>query len=669
VGGGFIAYLLATIGLLPFLHKFKHKLAKHRVAVFSILAIPLLLVGAGLASKYIPTAVSNFGFVPLDAANQPIGEAKGYFPGRVAWVQDRKATRWDGVSGYWWDDGGTDPVVVENMLTRSLQLYSGEPAAADAWEALFQHFNTIHGRGSIGYQPGEKIVIKINSNQDSGQTWDNGGFHSPQLIYSLVNQLINVVGVAGSDITIADPSRYIGDPIYDRIRSNPAPDFGNIKFVVKPSLVKNGRIAAVQDYTKPIHFVKPYPTDPNICIHYPPHSYTQATYLINLALLRSHSLFGVTLTAKNHFGSVFNGEEFKPQKLHGSGITANPANELGNPHCHPVLIGHDELGGKTLLYIIDSLYTAIYQGSKTIVKWQTLGNDWCSGLLVSQDPIAIDSVALDFLRSEPNMQVAPLNENVCNYLHEGALANDPPSGAFYDPDNDGIRLQSLGAHEHWNNAVDRKYSRNLGTGNGIELVKDVSELSLRTPAGGEVLQRGTLKTITWQANKLRNNLNILLWKDGAQVGIIAANVDPGAGTYTWKVGKLLSSPAIVGSGYRIVIKERGYKYYDYNDPAFTLVDLLLTSPNGGESLIKGTVHQVTWKAAGFTGHLKITLLKNGVTVGIIAPDVAPAPGTYSWRVGDYTGGSAVTGTGYTIKIKIKGATIQDSSNTTFVITN
>ena len=28
-----------------------------------------------------------------------------------------------------------------------------------------------------------------------------------------------------------------------------------------------------------------------------------------------------------------------------------------------------------------------------------------------------------------------------------------------------------GVHEHWNNPQERNYSRNLGTGNGIELVK------------------------------------------------------------------------------------------------------------------------------------------------------------------------------------------------------
>jgi hypothetical protein len=32
------------------------------------------------------------------------------------------------------------------------------------------------------------------------------------------------------------------------------------------------------------------------------------------------------------------------------------------------------------------------------------------------------------------------------------------------------RLSSLGVHEHWNNAQEKKYSRNLGQGQGIELV-------------------------------------------------------------------------------------------------------------------------------------------------------------------------------------------------------
>ncbi|MBM4027972.1 MAG: hypothetical protein FJ280_21630, partial [Planctomycetes bacterium] len=56
------------------------------------------------------------------------------------------------------------------------------------------------------------------------------------------------------------------------------------------------------------------------------------------------------------------------------------------------------------------------------------------------------------------------------YLHEAAPANQPPSGTKYDPEGDGTTLASMGVHEHWNNPKDRQYSRNLGTGKGIELV-------------------------------------------------------------------------------------------------------------------------------------------------------------------------------------------------------
>jgi hypothetical protein len=136
--------------------------------------------------------------------------------------------------------------------------------------------------------------------------------------------------------------------------------------------------------------------------------------------------------------------------------------------CLVELNGHRHLAGKTLLYMIDGLYPAVHQ-TGNVIKWQSFGDDWCSSIFASQDPAAIDSVGLDFMRNEPRCDGNVIG-NPDNYLHEAALANSPPSGVFYDPEGDGTRLASLGVHEHWNNANDKKYSRNLGTGNGIELV-------------------------------------------------------------------------------------------------------------------------------------------------------------------------------------------------------
>jgi hypothetical protein len=61
---------------------------------------------------------------------------------------------------------------------------------------------------------------------------------------------------------------------------------------------------------------------------------------------------------------------------------------------------------------------------------------------------------------------------VDNYLHEAALAGQPPSKTLYAPDGGGTRLTSLGVHEHWNSPEQKQYSRNLGKGPGIELVKN-----------------------------------------------------------------------------------------------------------------------------------------------------------------------------------------------------
>ena len=45
-------------------------------------------------------------------------------------------------------------------------------------------------------------------------------------------------------------------------------------------------------------------------------------------------------------------------------------------------------------------------------------------------------------------------------------------GTFYDPNHaePTQRLASLGVHEHWNNPQEKKYSRNLGANEGIELL-------------------------------------------------------------------------------------------------------------------------------------------------------------------------------------------------------
>jgi len=200
-----------------------------------------------------------------------------------------------------------------------------------------------------------------------------------------------------------------------------------------------------------------------------PVGFVEAEYVVNFAALKAHLATGVTLCGKNHFGSlvrwpvqegyydIHRGSFAKKTKVYREQVD---------------LLGHAHLGGKTVLNLIDGLFSGKHPADAAPQKWSSapFHGDWTKSLLASQDPVAIDSVGFDFIWTE--WKDCPRAPGVDDYLHEAAQAGNPPSGTFYDPDHatPTRRLASLGVHEHWNNAEEKKYSRNLGTGKGIELV-------------------------------------------------------------------------------------------------------------------------------------------------------------------------------------------------------
>ncbi|MCQ2386145.1 MAG: DUF362 domain-containing protein, partial [Clostridia bacterium] len=140
-----------------------------------------------------------------------------------------------------------------------------------------------------------------------------------------------------------------------------------------------------------------------------------------------------------------------------------------------------DCGGKTLLYLVDGLFTTTQQNIAVSAdgKFVTMDGDYLKSVFVSQDPVAIDSVCYGFLLAERDASLhardslltdtMPPDHTGENYLHESALAYNPPSGVVYR-DGKGNMVTSLGVHEHWNNPTDKQYSRNLGKDEGIELV-------------------------------------------------------------------------------------------------------------------------------------------------------------------------------------------------------
>jgi gluconolactonase len=414
--------------------------------------------------------------------NEPIGVAKGINPGRVVWVHDPDATDWNGPGdGHPWQAEHTDPERVRDMVSLAICELTGAAGDGEAWDKLFRYLNKARGKGDVGYKSSEKIVIKVNF---VGFIFTHGGVDaetyelkstrdymntSPQMLVALLRQLVEKVGVKQSDIAICDSLAYFANEYFDIIHK----EFPDVRCMDRGG--KFGR-KKMKESSVPLY----WSCNPQgVKQDYVPASFAEAEYLINFANLKAHIGAGVTLTAKNHYGSLI---RWPAEKGYFNMHEDSFSRQTGIYKNLVDLIGHSHLGGKTVLYLIDGLYCGIHpvDMDKGPRRWQSqpFSGDWTSSLLASQDPVAIDSVGFDFLYAE--YEDSPRKAGVDDFLHEAALADNPPSGTFYDPDHAGNvkRLASLGVHEHWNNPQEKKYSRNLGIGKGIELVAV-------TPASGQ----------------------------------------------------------------------------------------------------------------------------------------------------------------------------------------
>lgn len=458
-----LSYIAGYLGMVFFFKKTKALLQKRRfslaiLSVFSGLIIALFFIGHDSVVTYASNLVQENKppfYVPIDKPNQPVGIGKGIFPGRVVWVRDITATPWDEkdtVTRQWWDDRSTIQSKVDLMMANSLNALTGAKDNKKAWDKVFKYYNQTHGRGKKGYDPKEKIAIKINCNNayagygDVDQQIDA----SKQTILALLRQLVNNAGVPQKNIVLYEAVRVIPDRIYVPCHA----EFPDVKWADSKGDSINGRIKA-RWHDNVLTYSATTKCGTSIA-----EALYDATYLINMALLKGHVSIGVTLTAKNHYGTINKRDHsrFDP----------------GVYHPFVDIIGSKHVGQKTILYIIDGLYGIRDVNDKVTKQWAAWNNmfkgEWLASIFMSQDPIAIDAVGYDFLRCEFGTRLGRGKGMPADtYMHEAAQADNPPSGIEYKPD--GVRLTSLGVHEHWNDSTRRQYTRNINpkANKGIEL--------------------------------------------------------------------------------------------------------------------------------------------------------------------------------------------------------
>ena len=495
----FVIYLL-SLGTASFaFRRFRQKIREARyglAVVFFMAAVVCTVI------YYVNDEKVSFA-APADGANQPMGTARGIMPGRVVWAWDSAATNAyctnsgdegmpynEATSDYYFNPKNNDQGVIDTMMAEAIKKLAGKNTEEEAWEAIFCYFNQQKHAENRGYQSGEIIFIKVNQ---TSMSWA-GNFNYPDFsrnipaqydivemnpfsAVALIKSLVEKAHVPEEKIIIGESMRNLYKDEYDYIK----------KYFPKVNILGNNLLSNVSYFDLISIDRLPVAVGTDTIFYSGTNGtlkdnlydvYSYANYVINIANLKGHAIAGVTLCAKNHFGS-----QTRSSAAHLHDFLLAPDEKTltngGYGKYRPFvdIMGHPKLGGNTLLYVVDGLYSGEEGYKAPSRKWrmEPFNNNYPSSLFLSLDPVAIESVCLDFLRTEydgtDGRKNYPNYYGTDDYLHQAADKANWPAGVIYKPD--GVNeIGSLGVHEHWNNAKDKKYSRNLDpvNGKGIELV-------------------------------------------------------------------------------------------------------------------------------------------------------------------------------------------------------
>ncbi|NIN69652.1 MAG: DUF362 domain-containing protein [Anaerolineae bacterium] len=285
-----------------------------------------------------------------------------------------RATDWD-FSATWWG-GCVDQAVVQEMVDRGVMELTGRTTRVAAWQALIPD-----------YVPGQRVAIKVNLNNADSQTDSDNEIDALIEPVNAVVTGLKEIGVAESDIWVYDAIKPITDRLQDRC------EFPSVRF-------SGGWGTNPQGFssTEKVTFATP-PGHPSLADQRISNVLVNADYLINMPIMKKHCCAWVTLSFKNHFGSIEN-----CAALHGYTF---PYETNYTPAYNPMvdIYKNPHFLGKTVLTIADGLYGSKGDQASVPQPWTTFGNQAPNSMFFSRDPVAIDSVMYDFLETEAGVNV------------------------------------------------------------------------------------------------------------------------------------------------------------------------------------------------------------------------------------------------------------------------
>ena len=256
--------------------------------------------------------------------------------------------------------------VVDRMLDRGLRELTGTTTVKEAWTSILTNLKSS-----------DRITIKLNLNNASfdENITTNRMDQTMPLVNSILDNLINELGIPANQITLLDASRWF-HPAKMKNRCR----FDKVRWVdsgEKDRWDKNESVVFTKDDPKPGGD------------YWMPKDYTQTDHIINLCLMKSHDC-GITGAMKNHYGSIPS-----PDRLHEG---------IGNKSYIGDVCNTPSIKNKVRINIADALFANWHNNVWAPRPWKTFPQESPNSLIMGTDPVALDSVMLDHIAEEIHAQ-------------------------------------------------------------------------------------------------------------------------------------------------------------------------------------------------------------------------------------------------------------------------
>lgn len=344
-------------------------------------------------------------------------------PHRVVTVHDSKSSTWPG-SGNVVDY--MNQAEIDKMVDVGVMELTGTSSPRDAWRKI------------VPYKIGESVAIKVNFNNywhcsDGFNMSTSSMVSNPQVINSVIRGLKSI-GVPSDKIWISDPSRPVADDFRNKISDSGVQYYTRCSnYGSRPNIHTTDYVESTSPYATPLD--SKYVVEGKVEKYIrPARVFADATYIINIPQLKGHwyaNVGGITASIKNNFGSVSFTE-----------IDTNGENVIhGSPQFNKILADINKnpvFYNKTRLVLGDGIMGNPDVNTKPPTSWRSFGNQPPRTLFFGVDPVATDSVMMDYIIRE------------CGY---GTCTFSPNKN---DAVNSYAASIGLGISEHWN--IKRKYS-------------------------------------------------------------------------------------------------------------------------------------------------------------------------------------------------------------------